>query len=131
MGHCVVDLTYQGKKYEQIALGVLKDSCADRLLGGDFQKQHKRVVIHNDGSKLDLVVSKNQDLSAVAASDVKPANLFNNLAPECRPIATKSHRFNAEDRDFIVDEIKRLQSTGVIRSSNSPWRASSEEPRVR
>ena len=123
VGHCVVDLTIQGKKYEQIALGVLKDLCADLLLGGDFQKQHKRVVIHYDGSKPDLVVSKNQHLSVVAASDVKPANLFNNLAPECRPIATKSRRFNAEDRNFIVDEIERLQSTGVIRPSNSPWRA--------
>ena len=123
VGHCVVDLTIQGKKYEQIALGVLKDLCADLLLGGDFQKQHKRVVIHYDGSKPDLVVLKNQHLSVVAASDVKPANLFNNLAPECRPIATKSRRFNAEDRNFIVDEIERLQSTGVIRPSNSPWRA--------
>ena len=33
VGHCVVDLTIQGKKYEQTALGVFKDLCADLLLG--------------------------------------------------------------------------------------------------
>ena len=114
---------------------MLKDLYTDLFFGGDFQKQPKRVVIHYDGSKPDFVVSKNQHLSAVAASDVKPANLFNNLAPECRPIATESRRFNAEDRNFIVDAIEQLQLAGVIRLSNSPWRAqvliSSEELRVR
>ena len=123
VGHCVVDLTIQGKKYEQIAIGVRIGLCTNLLLGGNFQKQHKRVVIHYNGSKSDHVVSKNQHLSAVVASDVKPANLFNNLVPECRPIATKFCRFNAEDRNFIVDEIKRQESTGVIRSSNSLRRA--------
>ena len=77
----VADLTIQGKKYKQIALGLLKDLCTDLLLDGDFQKQHKRVVIHFDNnSRPYLVVSKSQHLSAVAAGDVKPANPFNNLA---------------------------------------------------
>ena len=63
---------------------------------------------------------KNQHLSAKAACDVKPENLFNNLFPESRQIATKSSRFNTEDKSFIVSAIiERLQLTEVIRPSRA------------
>jgi len=49
--------------------------------------------------------------------------LFDNLLPECKPIAVKSRRFNAEDKEFIRCEIDRLSKEGIIQPNVSPWRA--------
>lgn len=55
--------------------------------------------------------------------NVEPPELFANLTTDCHPIAMKSRRYTAEDREFIDEEIKRLLSKGIIEESNSPWRA--------
>ena len=125
-GNCAVDLMLYNQKYSQVNLGVMKGLCTDVLLGGDFQAQHERVVFQHYGSKNELVVSSNcsaDHVSTVYAANLKPVSLFNNLSSKCRPIATKSRQFNAEDRDFITVEITKIQSSGVIRPSHSPWRA--------
>ena len=56
-------------------------------------------------------------------SNVGIVNLFKNLLPGCCPIATKSRRFNIDDRTFIQEEIEKLKKDGVICSSSSPWLA--------
>ena len=83
IGHCVTDLTLNGRKYTNIKLGVLKHLCSDLLLGGDFQSQHERVIFQYTCLKSELVV-KDSKLCTVTAANVKPCNLFKNLAPECK-----------------------------------------------
>ncbi|KRX92976.1 Retrovirus-related Pol polyprotein from transposon 17.6 [Trichinella pseudospiralis] len=52
-----------------------------------------------------------------------PPRLFAHLSPDCRPIATTSRKFSAEDTDFIRNEVRTLLEDGVIEPSISPWRA--------
>ena len=49
VGKCEVNWTIESEKYLDVNLKVLKSLCADVLLGGDFQRQHKRVIFQFDG----------------------------------------------------------------------------------
>ena len=122
LGFCTVDLNIRQQFYT-VKLGVVENLCSDVLLGSDFQGLHKRVIFEYHGSKPDFVVNNLTDICSSMISNVSPVNLFKNLLPGCRPIATKSRRFNADDRSFIQEEIDKLKKEGVIRSSSSPWRA--------
>ena len=42
---------------------------------------------------------------------------------EINDIATKSRFFNKNDRAFIRDQISSLLAKGLIKRSDSPWRA--------
>ena len=86
--------------------------------------QHRRVIFEYDTKGSDFIAENRQNNAcAVAAAATKPSTLFDNLDPDCRPIATKSRRFNSQDREFIKDEIDKLLSAGIIKPSRSPWRA--------
>ena len=82
------------------------------LLGSDFQGQHKRVIFEYHGSKPNFVVNNLTDICSSMISNVSPINLFKNLLGGCRPIATKSRRFNTDDRSFIQEEIDKLKKVG-------------------
>ena len=58
LGHCEVDLSIHEKTYPSVKFRVLKDLCADVLLGGDFQRQRKCVIFQFDGDKSDCSNSK-------------------------------------------------------------------------
>ena len=60
---------------------------------------------------------------ALASAAADTPSLFHNLSRDCKPIAIKSRRFNAIDQEFIDNEIRRLNSEGIIKPSISPWRA--------
>ena len=112
------------RTYSQVKLGVLKNLCSDILLGGDFQSQHRKVIFEYDSKGSDFIVkNRENNACAVAAAFTKPSTLFDNLHPDCRPIATKSQRFNSQHREFMKDEVDKLSSAGIIRPSRSPWRA--------
>ena len=49
--------------------------------------------------------------------------MFSNLAPDAKPITTKSRRYSQEDRNFIQENVDKLLFEEVIRPSSSPWRA--------
>jgi len=121
--HCVADLTVNGRSYPKVKLGVLKNLCSDVLLGGDFQTQHKRVMFEFCGPDSEFVIKNQDNLCAVAAASVSPTKLFENLAPGGKPVATKSRRFNLQDRNFIKSEVAKLASAEVIKPSRLPWRA--------
>ncbi|XP_068222852.1 uncharacterized protein [Palaemon carinicauda] len=53
---------------------------------------------------------------------VAPA-LFSNLTADCRPIAAKSRHYSQADKEFVKTEIGRMLQKGIIRPSQSPWRA--------
>ena len=54
LGRCVVDIVIENETYQQVSVRIMKNLCADLLLGGDFQSQHKRVVFQYNGSRADL-----------------------------------------------------------------------------
>ena len=116
-GHCFVTLTYKDTEYHKIKLAILDDLCSDVLLGHDFLKQHKQLVISFNGDKPPLKVC------GLLAAKVKPPQLFAHLTHNCKPIATKSWRHSSLDQQFIEREINRLLKEGIIEPSISPWRA--------
>ena len=48
---------------------------------------------------------------------------FKSVPDKVKPIATKSRFFNKDDRAFIRDQISFLLAAGLIKRSDSPWRA--------
>ena len=62
-------------------------------------------------------------MNALTAMSISPATPFKFLTNNCYPIATKSRRYNIEDRLFIDSEIKRMLFEGIIEPAQSPWRA--------
>ena len=124
IGSCESDVTIQGKTYKNIKLGVLRDLCCDLLLGCDFQSRNQQVTFKYDGTEVNLVSKNfNEDFCSTTISNIEPVALFTNLLSGYKPIATKSRRHNSWDQEFIDAEIQRLVKSGIIRPSNSPWRA--------
>ena len=120
IGKLCSNVVLQGRDYLNVTLTVMPGLCA--VLGQNFLRQHKEVVIKLGGSKEGLLVEKDSTCG-VAASKVKCDRLFRNLKPECRPIATKSRKFNEEDKRFIDVEVRKLLLEGTTEPSYSPWRA--------
>ena len=96
---------------------VLKKLCSNIILGYDFQKQHKNLILSLNGTKPDLIVpgSTHSHVSAVnnckapasKTAVIEPLPVFRNLL-NMRPIATKSRQFNKDEQAFIADQISAL-----------------------
>ena len=114
-GTCAVDLSYQGRHYEDLHLSVLPGLGA--VLGLNFQARHKSVVFQYGGSEPPLSVCSSITLK------VKPQEPFENLTADCRPVATKSRRYSQEGSEFIDREVTRLLDKGIVEPSHSQWRA--------
>ena len=121
-GFCVVNLKLIDVSYESVRLNVFDNLCSDVILGLDFQTQHQRVVFEFNGDSPDLVVSPDRSCALTVAS-TEEASLFSNLSPNVTPIATKSRRFNDEDRKFIQKTVDDWLAQNIIEPSSSPWRA--------
>ena len=113
-GACVIDLSYQARKYEALRVSVLPGLCANLILGLDFQSQLESVVFHYVGLE--------PTLSVFSTLQIEPPEPFANLTTDCHPIVNKSRRYRQEDSAFIDKEVKRLLE-GIIEPSRSPWRA--------
>ena len=116
-GCCRETLTVQDCVYADVRLSMLPYLCSDIILGHDFLKQHERVTVDFGGNKPPF------NVCGLTAFTVSPPSLFQNLTPNCMPVATKARRFGAEDQAFIQSETQRLLADGVIEPSTSPWRA--------
>ena len=117
MGHCMVTLKYKETIYRNVKLAVLDNLCSDVLLGHDFLQQHQQLVIPFNGKKPPF------NVCGLLAANIEPPELFAHLAPNCKPITTKSRRHSFSDQRFIEGEIRRLLNENIIQPSNSPWRA--------
>lgn len=80
------------------------------------------MIIKFDGESTNLVVGHDSHCS-IAAADIPEVSLFSNLSDDAKPVATKSRRYNQEDRKFIQENIEKLLEEDVIQPSSSPWRA--------
>ena len=123
VGQCITNVTLNGHMYKKVRLGVLNNLCGDVLLGEDFQGQHKRVIFEYNGSRPDLVVSNCPETCAITMANTDSVSLFSSILPNCKPIVTKSRRYNAADLQFIEQQVDQWRKTGKIRPSISPWRA--------
>ena len=119
---CLVDIHIHKSKYDAIILNLFDDWCSDVILGVDFQRQHQRVIFQFDGECPHFIVA-NDKICSVAAATTEKVSLFSNLSRGYRPIATKSRRYNQEDRKFIQNQVGQLLKEGVIQPSSFPWRA--------
>ena len=113
-----------GKKIPNVKLTVLPDAVAPILLGQNFLLKHKFVKFNvNDDYNLFYLNNRDSFVSTLGTLKVEPPKLFQNLTPDCHPVAAKSRRYTFEDRLFIKNEISRLLRDGIIEKSTSPWRA--------
>ncbi len=116
-GHCLVSLQHQDQTYENFRLSILPGLCTDIILGHDFLNQHQGLQMPFKGEKPTFSVC------GLTAAKVEPPALFENLTPDCRPVATKSRRFTKPEELFIDSEVQRLLAEDIIEHSSSPWRA--------
>ena len=125
IGVCYSDIKLNDRVYKNVELYVLKDLCSQMLLGKDFQQKHKRIVFETNGPERELIITSNSpaEYCAVAKADVECPRLFGNLTKDCKPIATKSRRYNKDDLNFIDTEVSRWLQSNIVRPSSSPWRA--------
>ena len=99
----------------------MNELCADLVLGHDFMKLHDKIVFEMGGPRQSVIIG--DATCSVAQALIEPPKLFKNLAVDCKPIATKSRHYSAEDRIFIRQEIEKLLQEGIIEPAVSPWRA--------
>ena len=89
----------------------------DIILGNDFQEQHESATMLYGGSKPPI------SFGVLTSMNTDPPPLFANVTVGCKLIATKSRQYSKVDQDLTCSEVKRLTESGIIESSNSPWRA--------
>ena len=122
-GVCQLNLKLLGREYFSIELFVMKNLCVDILLGRSFLELHKEVVFELGGKENALLVSPSIKFCAVASSKIDSPSLFSNLIDGWKPIATKSRRFNEQEKSYIATKVNEWKRAGTVRVSKSPWRA--------
>ncbi|KAK3716724.1 hypothetical protein QZH41_000929 [Actinostola sp. cb2023] len=83
----------------------------------DSNSQHESVTFNYGGPKPSL------SICGLSTLNMDPPAPFANLTADCHPIITKSRRYSQEDLAFINGEVERLLKEGIIKPSQSPWRA--------
>ena len=116
-GYCFADTVLKNRVYTNIKFYILSDLCTDIILGQNWQQQHESVTLCFGGAAPPV------SICGLFTLYVEPPPLFQFLAPECKPIASKSRRYCMEDKGFIATEISELLEEGIIEPSDSPWRA--------
>ena len=121
VGFCITELEVNGTLYKSLRLNVMTKLCV--LLRLDFQTQHKRLVYDFNGDLPEFIVCNNSKNCALVAAVTDDTMLFPNFPTDCKPIATKSRRFNQSDKDVIKLTMEQWVNVGIIEHSASPWRA--------
>ena len=110
-GEGVINFTLTNCVYENIKVLVMGNLFADIILGQDFMKRHKTVVLTFNGKEPTLQVC------ALTPMKVPPPSVFTHLSSDCKRIAVKSRRHTKEDEEFIKKETQILLDEGIIKPS--------------
>ena len=120
----IADFYINGRLYTGVTFYVMKDLCADIILGQNFFASHSTVHFNFGGPEPALnLVDTSTDVCGLSVMNIVPPKLFENLMSECRPIATKSRKFSDADKEFIGKTVTNLINNDKIESSTSPWRS--------
>ena len=114
-GYVITNIKFQDQMDDSMKLLVLENLCVDIILGLNFQTQHDSVKVKFNGNKSPI------EICGLSALNVETLDLFCNLSHDCKPIATKSRKYNSSDKMFTKCEVQRLLSEGIIKPSTSPW----------
>ena len=115
VGECKVDLIFSNKHFHNRSFTIVKNLCADVIIGLDILGEFSSVTLELGGEK--------DPLTVCSMHAIPPASLFGNLDPSIQPIRVKSKRYSTEDKVFINNEITNLRDRNKIEESHSPWRA--------
>ena len=116
-GYVKVKIKVGENVYNDFKVLVMPNLCADLILGLDFLSLHQSVTLKYGGNQPPLTIC------GLTTLKVDYPALFENLTPNCKPIADKRRYYSLEDREFIKTEVNRLLQEGIIEESKSPWRA--------
>ena len=105
-----------------LRLGIVKNLCADIILGQDFVKLHKSATFETEGERDSILICP-EKVCCVAAANIDPPRLFRFLRKYMHPRATPFRRYSEDDANFIKTEVQKLLSEEIIEPSTSPWRA--------
>ena len=105
-----------------LCLGMVKNLCADIILGQNFLKLHKSATFETGGQR-DFILICSEKVCCVAAENVDSPRLFRFLRKDIRPKAIPSRRYSEDDANFIKAKAQKLLSEEIIKPSTSPWRA--------
>ena len=120
----VTDINIKDRVYSNITFYVMKDLCAEAILGQDFFAAHKSVCFNFGGLESTLNIENSGiDTCGLTVMNITPPKLFENLTPECKPIATKSRKFCQKDVKFIDQAVSKLIDNDKIEDSTSAWRS--------
>ena len=123
-GNVSVDLNVFNNQYPDFKLAVMKNLCSDVILGLDFMKLHSKVNFEMNGSKSAISIDNHHlNLCNVLAANIEPPRIFRSISSNCVPVATKSRSYGESNKKFIEEEVAKLLENGVIKPSQSSWRA--------
>ena len=127
VGACYVDIELVDHKLEKVRLLIIEQLCCDIIIGHDVLRDHSQLTIQFGGSKgaIELPPSTLQHptICLLNQANIDPPSLFANLVGNVHPIACSSRKFSEPEAAFILKTVKNLLADGIIRPSNSPWRA--------
>ena len=93
IGYVIINnMKMRGNNYANIKLLVLKNLCADVIIGQDILKQHDSLNLKFGGSKPPL------SICGLTTPAITPPPLFVNVPPDCKPVAAKSRKYNSVDK---------------------------------
>ena len=123
-GEVVTDVEMNGHLHKGVVVGVIDSLCVDMIVGKDFMRQHKKVIMNFNGPREELVLGAiPKQSSSLPPMDVPPPPLFTHLSDNIKPVATKARKHTPADFRFLKEQVAELRKNGIIRHSVSPWRA--------
>ena len=115
IGYVTVNLKIQDNSYPGVKLSVLKNHCADVIIGLNILQQHDSLDLKFVGSK------PPRSICGLTTVSIEPP-LFVNVPPESKQIATKSRRYGNNDKKSISGKVQSLLQEDIIGPSTFPWR---------
>lgn len=124
LGVCKVSLALTDHHLGLCDLLVLHDLCCDIIIGHDIMNKHSSVTLNflGQGDPIEIRPMSCARLS-MALAKIQPPSLFPNLTQNIHPIACGSRKYSGPEMKFIKSSVNQMLASGIIRPSNSPWRA--------
>jgi len=102
-------LSLPGRLYYDSTFKVLRELCADVIVGQEFLKRRTSVTFVTNVPEKPLTIGTPSPATSaqlsIAAAELDPPQLFAFLLPECTAVTSKSRRYRRDDSEFIQSEV--------------------------